>query len=374
MSLLRRLVSFLRTAWLIVGISLLLGFLLEGLYRAQGGLRSMITAQGPRHPNARESWWSEWEAKEGAVNGPSLYDPYRGWWAAPYASRWVHIDSAGHRLTRPAPERRGGPRILFLGGSVMWGYTTPDSLTIPSMVARQLHDSGFAGAEVVNLAQPSYNLTQGTVSLVLELREGRHFDAVVSLDGNNDALAYFTEGHPGAAFGEKDLARRSAVGWRGFWSNVIGLSRYSSLVARLARLVGPGRDGQHGGAGQLPCDTVASYYANLVAVDETLGQSAGFRPIMFWQPHWATTGKSLTAHEAAIRSPAGFPGLMRSCTAAVESLMTARGDSAFVSLTRLFDGDSSDIFLDEFGHLTPRGNGAIAAESVKRLLPILRGR
>jgi hypothetical protein len=370
-SLLRRLTNTLRTAWLVVGVSLLLALALEGLYLTQAAFRSMLRGgrDGSRHPNAGETWWAEWVQKAGAVNGPSRYDPYRGWWATPYTSPQVHVDDAGRRVTIPAPAP--GPvthRVVFLGGSVMWGYTVPDSLTIPSLVARRLRESGQTGVEVLNLAQPSYNATQGLITLLLELRSGLVPDAVVSLDGNNEVLVELTEGHPGAAFGERDLARRSAVGWRGLWSNIAGLARYSALLNRLARLEGPPRVGQGGGGSPVPCDTTTVYYVNVVAAAQALGRRFDFTSIYLWQPHWATTQKRLTPWEQGIRAQPGFPELMRRCTAAVESVMAAREDLDFVSFTKVFDQDTMTVFLDEFGHMTPAGNQRLAEAIAVRLL------
>jgi hypothetical protein len=241
----------------------------------------------------------------------------------------------------------------------MWGYTVPDSLTIPSLVAGRFRAAGMTRVEVVNLSQPSFNATQGLITLLLELRGGSHPDAVVSLDGGNDVLVALREGRPGAVFAEGDLARRSAVGRRGFLANVVGLFRYSALLQRLARFARP-PEGQREVDALPSCDTVAAYYENVVTSAEALGRQFGFTPVYVWQPHWATTRKRLTSWEGSIRAERGFRELMRQCTSTVESLMVARRAEGYVSLTRMFDQDTATIFLDEFGHLTPLGNERIA--------------
>jgi lysophospholipase L1-like esterase len=351
-------------------MTLLLGLMLEGLYRAQAALKESLRRSSV-HPNEAEPWWEQWAAADGIVNGPSRFDPYRSWWPTQFASRYVQVDSGGRRRTVPTPDP--GPiqlRVLFLGGSVMWGYTTPDSLTIPSLVARRLRALGHTHVALVNLAQPSYNTTQGLISLLLELRAGARPDVVISLDGNNDVLATIREGRPGAALGEGDLAQRSAVGWRGLSASLLGLSRYSAVVRRLRKIPRPAREGATGGAEGQSCAETAQYYVRLVASGEALGRELGFQAVYLWQPHWATTGKPFTAWERSIDAEAGFPALMRRCTALVDSLMAERRDSAFVSLAHLFDSDSATIFLDEFGHMTPAGNQRVASQ----LADLLAGR
>jgi hypothetical protein len=261
---------------------------------------------------------------------------------------------------------------LFLGGSVMWGYTTPDSLTIPSLVARRLRALGYPRVELSNMAQPAYNTTQGLITLLLELRGGARPDVVISLDGNNDALAALREGHAGAALGEGDLARRSAVGWRGLGANLLGLSRYSALVRRLVAFYQEGRVGGTAGSEGRSCDDIAQQYVRLVAAGETLGRGLGFAPVFLWQPHWATTGKPLSAWERSIRAEPGFVALLRRCTVVVDSLKAERPDSAYVSLTHMFDSDSGTIFLDEFGHMTPQGNERVAGRVAEMLVAKLR--
>ncbi len=360
----------LQTGWLVLGVTLLLALGLEGAYRLQGAVRGALRGSSttqPQHPNAAEAWWPAWVEADGAVNGPGRYDPYRAWWARPFASRWVHVDSRGERITVPTLPLRPARRILFLGGSVMWGYTVPDSLTIPSLVQQGLLARGDSGNEIRNLAQPSFNATQGLITLVLELRAGYRPDVVVSLDGNNDVLVQITDGHPGAAFGEAELARRSAVGTRGFLASLAGLTRYSALLTRLTRMVLPYAAVTGQTSGPPSCDSTASYYTAVVDMAESLGSSHRFGTLFLWQPHPSTSRKRLTPFEQGLKAEPGFAELMRACTATVERTMAAGPRSGFVSLTPMFDGDTASVFLDAYGHLTPEGHRRIAAAILSRL-------
>jgi hypothetical protein len=254
----------------------------------------------------------------------------------------------------------------------MWGYTVRDSATIPSIVERRLAADGVGPVEIVNLAQPAYNATQGLVTLLLELRAGRVPAAVVSLDGNNEVLTAEQEGHAGAVVGEAAAARQSTVGWRGFWANVLGLARYSALGARLLRAVRPPRvDRTAVRDSALDCSQIAGYYRGIVRSAEGLGREFGFPVAYFWQPHWATTGKRLTRWEASLRGEGRFPGLMRHCSRAVDSAMADRAGRSYLSLTGLFDADTTSVFLDEFGHLTEAGTAKVADAIADRLEKML---
>jgi hypothetical protein len=237
----------------------------------------------------------------------------------------------------------------------MWGYTSPDSLTIPSLVALRLRDLGYQDVETLNLAQPAYNSTQGLITLLLEIRNNRRPDLVVSLDGNNDVLAELRERRAGAILGESDLALRSAIGWRGLRANLLGLLRYSALVRRLLAMApAPAPVAPEG------CDAVASQYLAVIRSAEALGREFGFRVIYAWQPHLGTSGKRLSQWERAIQVEPGFMDRMRTCTGAVAARTGGLSDSVFVSLSSLFDEDTTTVFLDGLGHLTPAGNGRVA--------------
>src|SRR2546422_2514999 len=131
----------------------------------------------------------------------------RGWWPEPQAARYVHVDSAGRRVTiQPSPSAAGSRRLLLLGGSAMWGYTARDSFTIPSQVARRL--AGAGAVEVVNLGQAAFTLTQEVTTLLLELRRGDVPDVVVFLDGSNGVATTFQSGSPGHVLNEAMFADR----------------------------------------------------------------------------------------------------------------------------------------------------------------------
>ncbi|MGH7665463.1 MAG: SGNH/GDSL hydrolase family protein [Gemmatimonadaceae bacterium] len=376
-----RVLHALRDGWLIVGIALLLLLGLEAAYRGQAAARRLLRGMTANeesileHPYASESWYGLWERREGARGGGIEYDPYRGWWAEPYEFPLVNVDSAGHRVT-PQPRRAGAAptrRLVMLGGSTMWGYTARDSFTIPALVAERLEADGIPDVEVVNLAQPAYTLTQGLITLLLDLRAGVVPDAAVFLDGNNEIATTFESGEAGRVLGERLAEERLRLGGRGMGAELLGLTRHSELIGRVLPISDRERTEQSW-ANPEPervCDDVAAYYRRLVAMGEALGREFGFSVHFFWQPLRATTGKPLTAWEAAAGAPAEYGVLLRRCTAAVDSVMADRRERTYFPLHALFDEDTATVFLDDFGHVTERANGIIADEILRRVGPIL---
>ena len=354
-----------RDAWLMLGMTLLLFVAVELLYRGQGAVRRGVRAvlhpapeTAPLHPYAGQAWWPRWQRDVVGRVRDASYDPYRAFWGRPGMLPLAGIDAEGRRVTTQPAAPADAPQVLLLGGSAMWGYTARDSFTIPSQLASRLAAHRAAPARLVNLAQPSYNVTQNVITLLLELRRGTRPSVVVFLDGNNDVAAAFEAGEPGHVLNEGLAAARWERGGRGSIGQLVSAAtQHSLLVQRLLDATSPPRLAQP--PVEATCGQLVAQYVTLARQVQALGHEFGFTPIFVWQPMRATSGKRLTAWERSIVPPsARYDEMMRVCTRQAEAAMVAQ--PGFVSLRSLFDGDTTSVFIDDFGHVTERADGVIA--------------
>jgi len=380
-----RVVTGLRDAWLILGLSLALFLALEGLYRGERAIRTTLRGSSaaaplpPGHPYTGLAWYSDfarsYEASRVPIWTRGRYDPYRGWWARPYASKYINIDSAGRRVTvQVGTPVAGRLRLFLLGGSTMWGIAR-DSSTIPSLVAAELQARGVRNVEVVNLAQMAYVSTQETITLLLELRRGNIPAAAVFLDGYNDIATVFRAGEPpGSIMNEALFAQPFDFARSGVWTGLLMLGERSLLVTRLATLVRSrsnlDRWRMHPAQDSL-CRNVAEQYAHVVRSVDAWGRAFGFRPLFLWQPMLATTHKPLTVWERSIAAPSGYRETLRRCTGLADSLMADRVGQTYFPLHSLFDDHPESVYLDDWGHVTEAGNRVIALRIVDILAPVL---
>ena len=377
LALARRALRMLRDAWVIVGLALALVLGLELAYRAQGALRRRPVSAAPppgvpAAPPSPAAWYAEWKRDQGDAVNHTRWDPYRGWWPRPYASRYVNVDSLGRRLT-PQSAPTGAPhRILLLGGSTMWGYTARDSFTIPALVARALLRRGVHDIEIVNLAQPAFTSTQAAITLVLELRRGERPTAVVFLDGSNDVATAYQSGVPGAVFNEGLAAERWERGGRTIGDGVLGLARHLTVLARLSGR-GAGPSPADGAERERLCAGVADQYVQNARSVQAIGRDRGFVTLFLWQPLLATTKKETTPAEDSIADFPGYRPMLQRCSALVDSLAPSRLGGNFAQLAGLFDLERGTVFLDNAGHVTEQANGIIA-EHVAALLADRLGR
>lgn len=372
-ALVRRLTAFLRDAWLIAGIALLLFLGLEAAYRGASAVRRVAVPAAPdprtspQHPYAGQPWWPEW-LRQDVARGPYRFDPYRTWWRAPVSGTLAHVDSLGRRVTVQPPSPDAPRRVFLFGGSVMWGVTARDSFTIPSLVAAELTARGVADVEIQNYAAVGYNATQEVITLLLLLRDGLRPDVVVFLDGHNDVASAWRDGRAGTVLNQERTARRVERGTPGFWRLAVDLGLQSELVQRLALATTPARRPVQQATPPGLCDDVGSAYRNLVVTTEAVGREYGFTPLFLWQPVLDLTSKPLTPWERSIGS-APYRDLLIRCTSIVTTLL--QGHAAFVPIHTVLDTVTAGVFLDNTAHVTEQGNALIAARVVDLIVPLV---
>jgi hypothetical protein len=375
----------LRDAWAILGLSLVLLWGVENVYRRYEMLpaapaQPQSASASAKDPYASEPWFAEFEKARHQHMGRADaryvdYDPYRGWWVRPGQHTGLVIEPSGYRHTEQSLHGDSALRrhVFLFGGSTMWGYTVRDQATIPSWVASQLAAAGFTDVEVDNKAQCGFNLTQNLATLVLELRRGARPSAVAFLDGINEVGPVAEGNQPGDIYGQADARRRFALTHA--TTNELLLALWSNLhiVQALQRLRPPPPKPNL----DVPaaCQAIADNYLNLVRVGEALGREFDFTPIFFWQPALATSRKPLgpwEAHLMADEASGPLVTLTKACVPYVEARLTSRRGRDYFPLYAVFDDVPGDQFLDQFGHVTEQADAVIAAAITQRLIPVLK--
>ncbi len=124
--------------------------------------------------------------------------PWAHYGEAEFTGRYVNVRKDGTRSNGPPKGQpsSGKPfRVIAFGGSTTWGYGVPDWESIPAHLERALQARHPDRAvEVVNHGHCFYWTAQELALLQSLLRRGEHADAIVFLDGLNEAAAPFSTG------------------------------------------------------------------------------------------------------------------------------------------------------------------------------------
>ena len=358
----------------------LLVLVLEGAYFAYHVAKerfwgSRAVFERVDHPYWHDAWYAGWQHRLGQMTQNSVYDPYRGWHLPRVSESGLHVDGKGIRLTvHPMETDSAATRqVLMLGGSTMWGYSARDEYTIPSLVAQRLAQHGVTDVKVINLASIGFNTTQGAITLLLELRRGNTPAAVVSLDGVNEVGIIYQGESPGEVYAQR-LAERQ-FDHSSFWREAARLRQHLHGTAlaegMLLRSLGLAKRPTME-PGPL-CAQIAPYYAELVRSVDALAREHGFPIFYLSTPTLARSHKRRTVWEAWLAGTSrDFQELTVRCGEAVDSLLAPRRGKVYFPMDSLYDGDTTSVFIDHYGHVTERANGVIADRIVALLLPALQ--
>ena len=284
----RPILRFLRTAWSIAGITLIAILLTEAGFRLVFAIKDHFGAVRQPDPRVIEQGYGgqPWvvQHQRELEQLQDRWQPYVYFRQKPFSGQTIAIDQDGLRLTWQPPPVPAGPaeprafKVLMLGGSSLWGYGARDDRTIPSIIARSLHQRGYR-IELRNLAEIGYVSTQEVVALLRELQSGYRPDLVVFYDGVNDTTSAFLEGEAGVTTNERN--RRAEFNIRQSPGR-LGTALLARLIEdsasyRFARVIGRRLTGERGAIGGLPsadlqtglaANVVSGYRANISIVDQ----------------------------------------------------------------------------------------------------------
>ncbi len=376
----KRVMMALQTGWSILGITLIVLLFVEGGLRFAFAIRDRLSpSESPDRRMLAEGYGGATWPVDHYHEIESLeerWQPYVYFRPRPFQGKTIRIGPDGLRATWQPTAGWGDDvgkkpvKVLMMGGSSLWGFGARDEQTVPSLVARKLHDRGLK-VEIKNLAQLGYVSTQEMIGLVRELQQGYRPDVVIFYDGVNDTTSAVLSGEAGLTTNEINRRRefnltqspkRLAATLAGKLLTDSGASRLGRAVrSRLGQPMAshdslPSDDKMHRLAG----DVVDRYVANIKIV-QTLARGYGFRPSFFWQPTIfnkteRTVAERNEAHKFEWAEPA-----FRAVYETIEASSELRADPAFHDLSKIFCDEKALVFID-YCHTTETANARIAEQ------------
>jgi lysophospholipase L1-like esterase len=376
----KRVMKSLQTGWSILGITLVVLLLTEGGLRLTFALRDRLNV--PSNPDRRilaegyggATWPTEHFREIASLE--ERWQPYVTFRPKPFRGSTIVIGPEGLRATWQAPAPSGNRpgsrpvKLLLLGGSSLWGFGARDDQTIPSLLARNLHERGLA-VEVRNLSEIGYVSTQELIALIRELQTGYRPDVVLFYDGVNDITSAVLGVEAGVTTNEINRRRefnllQSPARLAG---SLAGKLLADSGSLRLARAV-KSRLGPFGAGSSspLPDETVrrlagdvADRYTANVKLVETLARGFGFRPLFFWQPTIFTKPELTTLEREEAQKYAWAKPAFRTVYDQIRTSNALLSGSAFHDVSNIFADQKSLVFID-YCHTTESANARIASE------------
>jgi hypothetical protein len=321
-------------------------------------------------PEEREYWIEQKAAQK------VQYEPYVLWRRAPFNGSAISINADGIRQTLHTHCDARTFTVWMFGDSVMWGWGSPDSETIPSLVAADYEKAGRPVC-IVNYGEKGWANTQELIALVEELKHTDHKpDAVLFYDGGTEAFS---------AYENKQVdVHSNYLEFKNYFEGLFAQRRpgfsylrrsntYRKLEAiaarvsfRLARKDGTGVSVSASEAQSLAPGIMQNYQQNMDIIG-LLAKQYGFRPIFVWYPNMAVGHKQLTEDEEELsqRLEAQFPGMELVYRAAYDQCRSVSRPDLYY-LGDLLDSVQPRLYLG-IAHLNRAGN-QIAADRVFQIL------
>jgi len=325
--------------------------------------KSSLIAAYPGQP------WATTLASEWAPSNHYSYEAYVGWERKPFQGKVINIEEPGVRRSAHSHCDQPGLTIWAFGGSTIWGYGSPDWLTIPSQLAEQYEKAGH-NVCIKNFGEKAWVNTQEMVKFVLELKHAtRKPDLVIFYDGPADVWESYQSGRGGVHQNFDDTKRL----FEGHAAAVAGSFQYL-LDSNAGRLLwrqhqsnsqkSPTKDLNATAQRALLC------YLENVALIRALAREYHFQPAFFWEPTISTGNKPLTPTEKAAQDEARqqFPGLDEANQLAY-TLLQPNCHAPIYCIADALDTASDTVYFDE-NHVTAKGNRLVAERMYTTLQPI----
>jgi len=376
---LSRLGRAVKTAWLMVGVTLLLLIVLELGCRLVTSLQHSVNRESPNYFRKVDSYrgqpWIDDYYREFIAAFNTDWRSYVYWRRKPVQGKYVNVDDHNHRRTvQPAPvadATRPPARIFMFGGSTMWGEGVRDAYTIPSQLAATLAEEKLP-AVITNFGETGYVSTQEVIELLRQLQEGNLPDLVIFYDGVNDVYAALQSGVAGLP--QNEWKRQTEYNLTNRYNQLrrlfmdMTLDRYclgAKLKGMAAKLRPPGSRTLKEG---LEKDIFRIYLANLKAVD-ALGRAFGFSTLFYWQPviyfkeHISDFERKFTGEEPMQTVYHQTYALARSEAGRLQPYR-------FHDISAIFAQVSEPLYVD-YCHVNETGNGLIARRMAQDVAPLL---
>jgi len=361
-------------AILLLNTLALLAFLeLGAIAIARSGIlpsyRQTVLDSYPRVPYYAAQEWSGSFFPESRAAEAYQFRPYILWRHRPFSGDLVNVDSQGRRVTPGAQCTPEAYTVFTFGGSAMWGWGSPDWGTIPAYLQEGLDARLERPVCVENFGEDGFVSTQSLMALVLALQSGHVPDLVIFYHGANEVFAAIESGQAGNPVTLSTIAaifeRREhpLIQW-------MKSSRLYALATALTTRLNPTQPHDH-----VPMDaerlddSVTEVYLSNYEIVAALAREYGFDFYFLWPPHLATGDKPLTPEEQAIKSRMD-PGLRELAAEVHHDISNATREHEHLwDLASVFDQEGNQIWIDEWGHVTPEGNRLVA----QKMITIMEG-
>jgi hypothetical protein len=338
-----------------------------------GGLEHL---PGPKTEPYRDLPWADelWDELEDA-RANTRYVSAVGWRRSDRQGAHVNVENGLRRTHQlPAAKRSGAPRVVFMGGSTVWGLGARDEQTIPSWLSRIAEQRGTA-LKVENRGELAWTSWQSAIDLAAECSAGNCPEIAIYYGGTNDmtAGALYPDERADLAFSEWEPWMRVRLAKsRPIQSVAMAYCQYSFVCFLHWKLKAPH---PFGGSPALDNQEVTRRTVSRLTASkrlfDALATEHGIK-VLFVLNAEVSSKQPRSEAEARLLDNAGDPLRWYPWRAELlESLTKILPRHGIVDVTNTFDGHPETIFHDPV-HTSEDGNRMVAERIFQEIAPVLK--
>ncbi len=361
----KRFFKNLGSIWLIIGVTLLLLILIEIFFKAYYIFDTNEDSRLQADCYEKVEWANEYYSEFNKCNVEE-WEPYVYWRRKPFSGEFINVDANQRRKTvyEKSNQIKAKPllRIFMFGGSTLWGTGVRDEFTIPSLVGKNLIETGY-NVEVINFGESGYVNTQEVFELSLQLQQDNIPSLVVFYDGVNDVFSAYQQGKAGIPQNEFNREQEfnsltsKKKSLRIFFESLKTLSTFQ-FITELTKPKQIQTDYSDSEIENLTQGVIDIYNQNIKLVF-SLAEEYGFYTLFYWQPS-IFNKKQLSDYEQQESEKVNY---IQDFTKKVNSKFTHEElhykSLNFFDISEMFSNESTPVFID-FCHISEYGNSIIA--------------
>lgn len=379
MDLIKRALKLIGTAWLILGVVVILGVIL------QRSFQSAILDPRTKADVYKNKIWAVDYFRELSASYVTGWQAYTHWRRLPFQGKHININKAGLRQTWNSQTNRKdtGTRTLeiyMFGGSTMWGTGARDNHTIPSYVSKSLSEKTRLNVRVTNFGESGYVSMQEVIALSLALKKGNIPDLVIFYDGYNDIYSALQNKIAGSP--QNEFKRKREFNITGHYNRLAKLyfqETAQMILEKLGLNIFKDRANVNDDimtaeeSNRLSDDVIQNYRENLMLV-EGFAKLSNFDLLFYWQPTIFTKSK-LSPDELQLRdsSSKSYQKFYFEVYDKMKKFESVYSGFNYYNLSNLFHDIDHSLYIDEV-HIAEEGNEIVASRMAEDILKILKSK
>ena len=387
--------KYIKDAWLILGITLLILILLEigiTLFCYRKGYLQSSSSDIKIDPRSQAEVyynipWVKDYFKELGESFKTQWKSYVYWRREPFKGKYINIDDKGLRVTIGSNNIPSGfnstYRIFMFGGSTLWGTGARDAYTIPSLLSKYLAKKGM-NTEIANYGENGYVSTQEVIELLLQLQKENIPNVVIFYDGVNDIFSAYQHSIAGLPQNENNRVKEFNLTNTRNLDKFVGIVFHEKVrelsIVRSANYI-RSQISSHLNEALLKEKEKINYPANLneqvvkvylnnMKIVTTLGKTYGFKTLFYWQPTIFTKTTLSNYEKGIVADKKDINKLFDATYSKIADQHFENARNGFHDISRMFESYEKPLYID-FCHISEYGNQMVAEKIADDVIAIL---